>query len=106
MGGARGLAGLPPTNPRGPTGRGVASSKLDYGDFAGREFDDFVDGVDHLIAAGLVDRARVGITGGSYGGRAPAPGAACFFYPPPRSPPPEKKPPASPPASPWNSIAS
>ena len=45
---------------------------LDHGDMGGREFDDIVDGVDHLIAAGLVDSARVGVTGGSYGGYATA----------------------------------
>ncbi|HXH25420.1 MAG TPA: S9 family peptidase [Vicinamibacterales bacterium] len=59
-------------NYRGSTGRGVAFSKLSQGDPAGKEFDDIVDGVDHLIAAGLVDRARVGVTGGSYGGYASA----------------------------------
>ena len=77
MGAARGFAVFYP-NYRGSTGRGVAFSKLNYGDFAGREFDDFVDGVDHLIAAGLVDRARVGITGGSYGGYASAWGATYY----------------------------
>ena len=35
-----------------------------------------VDGVDHLIASGLVDRDRVGITGGSYGGFATARGSS------------------------------
>ncbi len=59
-------------NYRGSTGRGVAFSKLGQGDAAGREFDDLVDAVDHLVASGLVDPARVGITGGSYGGYATA----------------------------------
>lgn len=59
-------------NYRASTGRGVEFSKLDHGDSAGKEFDDFVDGVDHLVAAGLVDAQRVGITGGSYGGYATA----------------------------------
>lgn len=77
MGAARGFAVFYP-NYRGSTGRGVAFSKLDFGDFAGREFDDYVDGVDHLVAAGLVDRARVGITGGSYGGYASAWGATYY----------------------------
>lgn len=65
-------------NYRASTGRGVAFSKLDYGDFAGKEFDDYVDGANHLIAAGLVDRGRVGITGGSYGGYASAWGATYY----------------------------
>ena len=42
------------------------------GDPAGKEFDDLVDAVDHLISIGLVDKDKVGITGGSYGGYATA----------------------------------
>ena len=57
-------------NYRASTGRGVEFSMLDHGDFAGREFDDIVDGVDYLIATGVADSARVGVTGGSYGGYA------------------------------------
>jgi dipeptidyl aminopeptidase/acylaminoacyl peptidase len=68
---ARGMAVFYP-NYRGSTGRGVAFSKLGQGDAAGKEFDDLVDAVDHLIELGLVDRARVGVTGGSYGGYATA----------------------------------
>lgn len=66
---ARGYAVFYP-NYRGSTGRGLAYLKLSQGDPAGREFDDVVDGVDHLIEIGLVDRDRVGVTGGSYGGYA------------------------------------
>jgi len=68
---ARGFAVLYP-NYRGSTGRGVAFQKLSQGDAAGKEFDDLVDAVDHLVEIGLVDKARVGITGGSYGGYATA----------------------------------
>jgi dipeptidyl aminopeptidase/acylaminoacyl peptidase len=68
---ARGIAVFSP-NYRGSTGRGVAFSKLSQGDPAGKEFDDLVDAVDHLVATGLVDKAKVGITGGSYGGYATA----------------------------------
>jgi len=68
---ARGFAVFYP-NYRGSTGRGVAFSKLGQSDAAGKEFDDLVDAVDHLIATGLVDRAKVGVTGGSYGGYATA----------------------------------
>ena len=39
---------------------------------AKEEFDDLVDGVDYLVEKGLVDKDRVGITGGSYGGYATA----------------------------------
>jgi dipeptidyl aminopeptidase/acylaminoacyl peptidase len=59
-------------NYRGSTGRGVAFSKLSQKDPAGKEFDDLIDGADHLVATGLVDRAKVGVTGGSYGGYATA----------------------------------
>ncbi|MBI1738170.1 MAG: S9 family peptidase [Acidobacteria bacterium] len=77
MAAARGFAVFYP-NYRGSTGRGVAFSKLSQSDPAGKEFDDCVDAVDHLIAAGLVDKSKVGITGGSYGGYATAWGAT--FY--------------------------
>jgi dipeptidyl aminopeptidase/acylaminoacyl peptidase len=60
------------SNYRGSTGRGVEFSKLSQADPAGAEFDDLVDAVDHLVDIGLVDRDRVGITGGSYGGYATA----------------------------------
>jgi dipeptidyl aminopeptidase/acylaminoacyl peptidase len=68
---ARGIAVFLP-NYRGSTGRGVAFSELGQGDPAGKEFDDLVDAVDHLVAAGLADRSKVGVTGGSYGGYATA----------------------------------
>ncbi len=71
LGAARGFAVFYP-NYRGSTGRGVVFSKLSQSDAAGREFDDLVDGVDHLIAAGVADKAKVGVTGGSYGGYATA----------------------------------
>ncbi len=67
----RGFASFYP-NYRGSTGRGVEFSKLSQGDPAGAEFDDIVDAVDHLVATGVADRERVGITGGSYGGYASA----------------------------------
>ncbi|MCC6232224.1 MAG: S9 family peptidase [Verrucomicrobiales bacterium] len=68
---ARGFAVFYP-NYRGSTGRGVAFSQLGQGDAAGKEFDDLVDAVDHLVAIGLVDTTKVGVTGGSYGGYATA----------------------------------
>ena len=68
---ARGFAVFYP-NYRGSTDRGVAFSKLGQGDAAGKEFDDLVDAVDHLIATGLIDSRKVGVTGGSYGGYATA----------------------------------
>lgn len=74
MAAAQGFAVFYP-NYRGSTGKGVAFSKLGQGDPAGKEFDDLVDAVNHLVTIGLADRAKVGITGGSYGGFASAWGA-------------------------------
>ena len=68
---ARGYAVFYP-NYRGSTGRGVEFSKLGQHDAAGGEFDDLVDAVDALVEAGIADRERVGVSGGSYGGYATA----------------------------------
>jgi dipeptidyl aminopeptidase/acylaminoacyl peptidase len=65
-------------NYRGSTGRGVEFALLSQGRPAQEEFDDLVDGVDHLIERGLVNGERVGITGGSYGGYASAWGATYY----------------------------
>lgn len=77
LGAAQGFAVFYP-NYRGSTGRGVKFSQLGQADAAGKEFDDLVDAVDHLVNMGLVDRNRVGITGGSYGGFASAWGATYY----------------------------
>ncbi|MCA9244556.1 MAG: prolyl oligopeptidase family serine peptidase [Phycisphaerales bacterium] len=71
MAAGRGYAVLYP-NYRGSTGRGVTFSKLGQHDYGGAEFDDIVDGITFLDQMGLVDPARVGITGASYGGYASA----------------------------------
>lgn len=55
-------------NYRASTGRGVEFGKANHGDLGGGEFTDVIDGVNYLAERGLVDRERVGITGGSYGG--------------------------------------
>lgn len=62
-------------NYRGSTAYGTAFSREHQGDYAGKEFDDLVDGKRALVAAGIADPDRVGITGGSYGGFASAWGA-------------------------------
>lgn len=59
-------------NYRGSTGRGVEFSKMGQADYAGKEFDDLVDAIDHLSKLEVIDKKRVGITGGSYGGYASA----------------------------------
>lgn len=77
FGAAQGFAVFYP-NYRGSTGRGVEFSKAGQADAAGKEFDDLIDGIDHLVAMGLVDKDHVGITGGSYGGYASAWGATYY----------------------------
>ena len=59
-------------NYRGSTGRGLEYAMSHQADYAGKEFDDLVDAIDHLERIGLVDPKRVGVTGGSYGGYASA----------------------------------
>lgn len=71
MAAARGYAVFYP-NYRGSTGRGTAFTYSSQGDMAGKEFDDIVDGIDYLIAQGIADKNRIGVTGGSYGGYASA----------------------------------
>ncbi len=55
-------------NPRGSTGRGQEFARANLGDMGGGDFKDILAGVDALVADGIVDDARVAITGGSYGG--------------------------------------
>ena len=59
-------------NYRGSTGYGTAFSKQHQGNYTDPEFVDLVDAKYALVADGLVDADRVGITGGSYGGYATA----------------------------------
>ena len=65
-------------NYRGSTGRGVAFAKEHQDDYAGKEFNDLVDGVNALAEAGVINKDRVGITGGSYGGYASMWGATAL----------------------------
>lgn len=55
-------------NYRASSGRGVDFTMAGYGDLVGVEYDDVIDGIDHLIDIGYADIDRVGIGGGSYGG--------------------------------------
>lgn len=71
MGAGQGFAVFYP-NYRGSTGRGAEFAKSSQGDPGGKEFDDIIDGVDYLIAEKNVDKDKVGVTGGSYGGYATA----------------------------------
>jgi len=62
-------------NYRGSGGYGKAFLNASAQEWAGRMHDDLIDGLEHAIAAGWVDRHRVGIYGGSYGGYAALVGA-------------------------------
>lgn len=64
---SRGYAVLSP-NPRGSGGRGQEFAGRVVGDMGGLDTHDHLSAVDALAARGLVDPARVGLIGGSYGG--------------------------------------
>ena len=64
---AAGYAVLSP-NPRGSSGRGQDFARQVFGEMGGADTFDFISGVDALVERGLVDPARVGLMGGSYGG--------------------------------------
>jgi dipeptidyl aminopeptidase/acylaminoacyl peptidase len=64
---AHGYAVLYP-NYRGSIGRGVAFSRANHGDLGGKDLEDILRGIDHLVARKLVDPDRVAIQGASYGG--------------------------------------
>jgi dipeptidyl aminopeptidase/acylaminoacyl peptidase len=55
-------------NYRSGSGRGVDFTMKGFGDAGGAEFTDVLDGIDYLVKQGLIDKKRVGIGGGSYGG--------------------------------------
>jgi len=55
-------------NYRASSGRGVDFTMVGFGDLLGVEYDDVLDGIDYLIANKEIDKQRVGIGGGSYGG--------------------------------------
>lgn len=59
-------------NYRASTGYGTHFAATGYEDAAGKEFDDIADGIDALVSQGLVNKERVGLGGGSYGGFASA----------------------------------
>lgn len=55
-------------NFRGSTGYGEAFQTANFKDLGGGDLKDVLASKDFLVASGYVDPARVGITGGSYGG--------------------------------------
>jgi dipeptidyl aminopeptidase/acylaminoacyl peptidase len=64
---ARGFAVLMP-NPRGSAGRGRDFAGMVVGDMGGADARDVLAGIDALVERGIADPARIGVTGGSYGG--------------------------------------
>ena len=64
---ARGYAVLQ-GNPRGSSGRTFEFSNANTNDWGGKDFQDLMKGVDHVIALGVADPERLAIMGGSYGG--------------------------------------
>ncbi|MCB0073965.1 MAG: S9 family peptidase, partial [Caldilineaceae bacterium] len=56
------------SNPRGSQGYGNAHQDAIVNDFGAVAFDDLMAWTDHVTALPYVDAARVGVTGGSYGG--------------------------------------
>lgn len=55
-------------NYRGSSGRGAAFAKAIFADWGHKEVEDLLAGVDHVVARGMADAARLGIGGWSYGG--------------------------------------
>jgi dipeptidyl aminopeptidase/acylaminoacyl peptidase len=55
-------------NPRGSSGRGTAFARLVQGDMGGADTHDCLSGIDSLVARGIADAGRLGVTGRSYGG--------------------------------------
>jgi dipeptidyl aminopeptidase/acylaminoacyl peptidase len=55
-------------NVRGSTGYGKAFRRGNYRDWGGKDLQDLLSGVDHVIALGVADPQRMGIIGWSYGG--------------------------------------
>jgi dipeptidyl aminopeptidase/acylaminoacyl peptidase len=55
-------------NPRGSAGRGQDFAGRVVGDMGGADARDVLAGIDALVERGIADPARIGVTGGSYGG--------------------------------------
>ena len=56
------------SNPRGSTGYGQAFNAANFRDWGDGPTRDVLAGIDALVADGLADPDRLGLTGGSYGG--------------------------------------
>lgn len=57
------------TNPRGSTGYGEKFERGIFGEWGGKDYQDILNGVDAILKKySWIDRDRLGVTGGSYGG--------------------------------------
>ncbi|MFA6231114.1 MAG: S9 family peptidase [Rhodanobacter sp.] len=63
---AKGFAVLA-VNPRGSSGRGFDFARAIYADWGNKDTQDVLAGVDHVVAMGIADPARLAIGGWSYG---------------------------------------
>jgi len=61
------IASLYP-NPRGSSGRGLEFARKVKGDMGGEDAHDCLTAIDALVASGIADPKRLGVTGISYGG--------------------------------------
>jgi dipeptidyl aminopeptidase/acylaminoacyl peptidase len=55
-------------NPRGSSGRGFDFARAIYADWGNKDVQDVLAAVDHAVAVGIADPARLGVGGRSYGG--------------------------------------
>lgn len=55
-------------NPRGSSGYGTAFRTANREDWGGKDYQDVMAGVDHVIKMGLADSTKMGVMGWSYGG--------------------------------------
>lgn len=63
----RGYAVFRP-NPRGSGGRGQSFAQQVVGDMGGKDTQDLLSGLDHLVDQGYTDPSKIGVMGVSYGG--------------------------------------
>lgn len=56
------------SNPRGSSGRGEAFTTAIYKDWGGKDSEDVLAAVDHVVQQGIADPNRLGVGGWSYGG--------------------------------------
>src|SRR5436190_756315 len=55
-------------NPRGSSGYGTDFRMANRNDWGGKDFEDLMAGVDHVIKMGVADESKMGVMGWSYGG--------------------------------------